>query len=215
MSSWTILKSDVSISSSIFLLRLHPPVTLRHNGLSRSCQPRTFASGARPCSAKSSVPPGLSTRLISFKALRGSGIVHSVHVVTTMSRQPSSNGISSPGCAKNSTGNVAALALSRAIAAVAPTGRAHTTGLRRSHKTAGSTPIRRRFPGPFHMLLARAATGIAWLPCCASRGPLTAAVSICRRRSYLRIYYADRGLSVPRCYPSLVISVADKLMPSR
>ena len=47
-------------------------------GVSLRCQALTGASGASPCSQKSSRPAGLRTRRISFNAATGSGIVHSV-----------------------------------------------------------------------------------------------------------------------------------------
>src|SRR6266516_2452156 len=55
------------------------------SGVRRSCQRRTFGSGDRPCSTKSSRPLGLRTRRISDSARVTPGIVQRVHAVTTVS----------------------------------------------------------------------------------------------------------------------------------
>ena len=84
-------------------LRLQPTATTFWIGLSRSCQRATPSSGARPCSTKCSVPPGLSTRRTSRSAATASGIVHSVHVLSTASADSSSNGSRCPSSPAIST----------------------------------------------------------------------------------------------------------------
>jgi hypothetical protein len=54
----------------------------RHTGVMRCCQRSTLRSGARPCSTNNNAPFGFRTRRISRNAAAGSGIEHSVHVIT-------------------------------------------------------------------------------------------------------------------------------------
>jgi len=64
-------------------------------GVSVSCHHWTRGSGARPCSTNRSLPPDLSTRRISCSARPASGMLHNVHVVTTLSMLLSASGMAS------------------------------------------------------------------------------------------------------------------------
>jgi hypothetical protein len=96
------------MSRSIRRSRWQPPATRLHSGSSRRCQACTRGSGAKPCSVKSSRPPGFSTRRASRRARAASGTLHSVHVETTVSIEPLSSGNSSAEASRYSTGNSAA-----------------------------------------------------------------------------------------------------------
>lgn len=76
---------------------LQPSESRRQAGFSRSCQVRRRASGARPCSTKSSRPCGFSTRFTSASARLGSAMLQSTQVITTVSIEESSKGSSSGG----------------------------------------------------------------------------------------------------------------------
>ena len=91
--------------SSTFRLRWQPPPIRFQTGVIRSCQRITSGSGARPCSANSRSPSGLRTRRISSRAAPASGMVHSVKVITTVSKLESSSGNFSLEASNKRTGN--------------------------------------------------------------------------------------------------------------
>jgi len=130
-SSRSTRKPAASISFGIGRSRWQPPVTALQSGVSAICQRRTPASGASPCSTNSSCPPGRSTRRISRSASAASGIVHSVHVVTTVSTLRSSTGIASDEASRKFTGTAAPRARRRAIATSRGAGSSAMTSLTR------------------------------------------------------------------------------------
>lgn len=96
-------------------IQVTAPESRRHIGVRVRCQRATRASGARPCSTNNSTPCGLSTRRISRSAICGSGIEHSVHVITTESTESFPSGKSAAEPSRNSTGTRRDAAARRAI----------------------------------------------------------------------------------------------------
>ena len=99
----SILNPPLLIRDGMSRVKWQPSNTHLKNGSIRSCQRRTGASGESPCSQKINRPLGFSTRFKPRMASAKPGIVRNVKVLTTVSIQPSANGIRSPGTSRNST----------------------------------------------------------------------------------------------------------------